>query len=81
VARRALDELTTLAPTERRGASPTTIAEDTRVQYDLGRAEAAVQSARSFVYDVIGDTWDTITAGAAPNPEQLAASPSPANRP
>jgi indole-3-acetate monooxygenase len=71
VARRALDELTTLAPTKRRGASPTTIAEDSRVQYDLGRAEAAVQSARSFVYDVIGDTWDTITAGATPTPEQL----------
>jgi alkylation response protein AidB-like acyl-CoA dehydrogenase len=72
VARRALDELTTLAPTKRRGASPTTIAEDSRVQYDLGRAEAAVQSARSFVYDVIGDAWDSITAGTTPSPEQLA---------
>lgn len=71
VARRALDELTTLAPTKRRGGSPTTIAQDTRVQYDLGRAEAAVQSARSFVYDVLGDSWDTISAGTTPTPEQL----------
>ena len=71
VARRALDELTALAPTKRRGSSPTTLAEDARVQYDLGRAEAAVLSARSFVYDVIGDTWSTITAGSSPSAAQL----------
>lgn len=71
VARRALDELTALAPMKRRGSSPSTIAEDPRLQYDLGRAEAAVQSARSFVYDVIGDAWTTITAGSTATPEQL----------
>lgn len=71
VARHALDEFTALAPTKRRGASHIALAEDSRVQYDLGRAEAAVQSARSFVYDVIGDSWTTITAGSTPTPEQL----------
>lgn len=43
VARRALDELTALAPTKRRGSSPTTIAEDTRVQYDLGRRSGSAK--------------------------------------
>lgn len=71
VARRALDEITTLAPSKHRGASPTTLAEDPRVQYDLGMAEAAVRSARSFVYDAIGDTWDAIAAGIEPTSEQL----------
>lgn len=71
VARRALDELTQLAPTKRRGASRTTIAEDTRVQFDVGRAEALLQSAKSFVHDTLEDAWTTIHTGSAATPSQL----------
>lgn len=71
VGRRALDELTQLAPTKRRGASPTTIAEDPRVQFDVGRAEAALQSAKAFVHHMLGEAWTTIETGASPTPAQL----------
>lgn len=71
VARRALDELTQLAPTKRRGASQTTIAEDPRVQYDVGRAEAMLQSAKTFVHHTLEDAWATIDTGAAATPDQL----------
>ena len=72
VARRALDELIQLAPTKRRGASPTSIADDPRVQFDVGRAEAALQSARAFVHHTIGDAWATIETGIPPTAAQLA---------
>ena len=69
--RRALDELTQLAPTKRRGASRTTVAEDPRAEFDLGRAEAALQSARTFVHHTLEDAWTTIESGAPVTPAQL----------
>jgi alkylation response protein AidB-like acyl-CoA dehydrogenase len=63
VARRALDEIETLAPTKRRGASRTTIAEDSHAQHEVGRAEAALQSAECFVVDAVGAAWDAVSAG------------------
>ena len=71
VGRRALDELTQLAPTKRRGASRTTVAEDPRAQFDLGRAEAALQSSRTFVHHTLEDAWTTIEAGGSVTPAQL----------
>jgi indole-3-acetate monooxygenase len=71
VGRRALDELAALAPNKRRGASRTTIAEDARVQHDVGRAEAGLLSAKSFVHDAFGDAWSTVAAGSIASPEQL----------
>jgi indole-3-acetate monooxygenase len=71
VARRSLDELAQLAPTKRRGASQITIAEDPRVQYDVGRAEAMLQSAKTFVHHTLEDAWATIDTGAAATPAQL----------
>jgi alkylation response protein AidB-like acyl-CoA dehydrogenase len=70
VARRALDELAELAPTKRRGASPVPIADDPKVQYDIGVADAALQAARAFLLDALDDTWRTVTAGMAPSSEQ-----------
>lgn len=71
VGRRALDELTKLAPTKRRGGSQSTIAEDPRVQFDVGRAEAALQSAKTFVHHTLGDAWTTIETGAPATAAQL----------
>jgi alkylation response protein AidB-like acyl-CoA dehydrogenase len=72
VARCALDEFAALAPTKRRGTSPTTIAEDGHTQYEFGRCEAEVRGARAFVLDAIGDAWNTAVAGDAPSDTQIA---------
>lgn len=63
VARHALDELAALAPRKRRGSSSTALADDAHVQYEAGRAEAALQSARAFALDVVGAAWDEVVAG------------------
>src|SRR3954447_15176046 len=70
VARRALDELAQLASTKRRGTSTVPIADDSRVQYDIGGADAALLAARAFLVDVLGDAWMTVTTGAALSSEQ-----------
>lgn len=70
VARRALDELAHLAPNKRRGASSNTVADDPHVQYELGRAEAALHGARALVVDALGDAWNTATAGSPLAPQQ-----------
>jgi alkylation response protein AidB-like acyl-CoA dehydrogenase len=72
VARRALDEFAALAPTKRRGPQPLPIAEDGYAQYEFGRCDAAVRSARSFVIDAIGNAWTTALAGDRPSPAQEA---------
>lgn len=72
VGRRALDELAALAPTKRRGASPVVVADDPHAQYEIGRAEGALQSAKALVADALGSAWDTLTAGSALTPEQAA---------
>lgn len=65
VARRALDELAQLAPTKRRGTSTVPIADNSKVQYDIGGADAALLAARAFLLDVLGDAWTTVTSGAS----------------
>lgn len=70
VARRALDELAQLAPTKRRGTSTVPIADNSKVQYDIGGADAALLAARAFLLDVLGDAWTTVTSGAALSSEQ-----------
>jgi alkylation response protein AidB-like acyl-CoA dehydrogenase len=71
VARRALDELARLASTKRRGASSAPIAEDSRVQYDIGGADAALLAARAFLLDVLDDAWTTVTSGGRLSSEQV----------
>jgi alkylation response protein AidB-like acyl-CoA dehydrogenase len=71
VARRALDEFAELAPAKRRGSSPGHVADDPHVQFEIGRAEAALLSARAFVHAALGDIWDAICRGAVPTAEQL----------
>ena len=70
VARRALDEFAHLAPNKRRGASANTVADDPHVQYEIGRAEAMLQSARALAIDALGDAWNTATTGSPLAPQQ-----------
>ena len=66
VARRALDEITQLARTKRRGMSATTMAEDRVVRLALAHAEGGLQAARSFVLDAVDEVWSIATAGERP---------------
>jgi indole-3-acetate monooxygenase len=73
VARRALDEFAELARTKTRGlAQRRRMAEDPHVQVQLAAAEGALQSARVFAFDVIGQLWDTACAGEALSVDQRA---------
>lgn len=70
VARRALDEFTTTAPRRFRPGSATPIAEEDDIQIALARAEGRVQAARAFVFDAIGELWETAQAGDVPGVKQ-----------
>jgi indole-3-acetate monooxygenase len=72
IARRALDEFIQLAPTKARGGSFEPIGHDPATQADLARADAAVRSARAFVFDAIGAVWETARAGDVPTIDQRA---------
>ncbi|NBH10014.1 acyl-CoA dehydrogenase family protein [Amycolatopsis sp. SID8362] len=67
IARRALDEFTTFAPAKFRPPGPGPIAEDGDVQIALTRAEGRLRSARAFVFDALGDLWETACAGDVPD--------------
>ena len=72
VGRRALDELTGLARTKTRAAATNTIANEDDAQVALTAAEGDLQSARSFVFDALGDLWDTACRGDVPDVDQRA---------
>ena len=72
IARRALDELASFAPTKIRQPGPDPISADGDVQLAIARAEGGLQSARAFVFDALGALWDTALAGDVPGVEQRA---------
>jgi len=72
VARVALDELIELAPTKTPSMSRVVLAEKPVAHVELARAEAALGAARAFLYDTVGDLWQTVVAGKEPTPRQIA---------
>ena len=48
------------------------LADKSVAQVELARAEAALGGARSFLYDVVADMWQTVCAGGGPTKRQLA---------
>jgi alkylation response protein AidB-like acyl-CoA dehydrogenase len=64
IAREALAELVSLAQERTPFASTTRLRERAVAQAKLGRAEGAVQSARTFLHDRIGHGWDRAVAGS-----------------
>jgi alkylation response protein AidB-like acyl-CoA dehydrogenase len=72
IARAALDELTELAQTKVPTLYNTVLADRPVTQIELARAEAALGGARSFLFDVVEDMWQTVSAGGAPSSHQLA---------
>jgi alkylation response protein AidB-like acyl-CoA dehydrogenase len=63
LARRSVDELVALAAGKRPALSSRTLAERPVVQADVAMAEAAFESARSFVRHEVGAAWEAASAG------------------
>ena len=63
IARAALDELIALAQDKTPFASRTRLHERAVAQSKLGRAEGALRSARTYLYDRIGHGWERSLAG------------------
>jgi alkylation response protein AidB-like acyl-CoA dehydrogenase len=72
VARRAIDEFIDVAKTKFRGSPLDTVAGDGYAQVQLGRAQAGVEAARAYVFDVVGDIWETSLHGDSPSLDQRA---------
>jgi alkylation response protein AidB-like acyl-CoA dehydrogenase len=70
VARRALDEFAAIAMGKVRGPAAQSIAHDADAQSQLASAEGMLASARSFLFEVIADVWDTACGGDPPSLEQ-----------
>ncbi len=69
IARRAIDELIALAASKKPTWERQTLAQSPRIQADVARAEAALRSARAFLFDAIDAAWSTVAAGDPPSVE------------
>jgi indole-3-acetate monooxygenase len=63
IARHAIDILRDLAKTKIASHSRRSLNEDATMQANLGIAEATLRSARAFLYETLGKTWETVSAG------------------
>ena len=72
IARSALDDLMELAQTKVPTLYKTVLADRPVAQVELARAEAALGSARAFLYETVEDMWQTVSAGNTPTARQLA---------
>jgi alkylation response protein AidB-like acyl-CoA dehydrogenase len=72
IARGALDELAQLARTKMPTLYTTVLADRAVIQVDLARAEARLGAARAFLYSAVDALWQTVSAGRAPTPRQIA---------
>ena len=66
----AIDHFVTLATERKPRMSSGLLRERPRAQLAIAEAEAIVGSARSYVFDVVGDLWDTIVSGGRPDERQ-----------
>jgi alkylation response protein AidB-like acyl-CoA dehydrogenase len=63
VARRALDEFTTLAATKPYAPPGPPMAHDAYVEVSVAQAEASLRAARAYVHDALGGAWQTVLRG------------------
>jgi alkylation response protein AidB-like acyl-CoA dehydrogenase len=72
LARAALDEARKVAETKRSYPSFQPLVQDAQIQTDFGEAEAILAAARAFVWDSIGNAWQTLERGDPLTLEQRA---------
>jgi alkylation response protein AidB-like acyl-CoA dehydrogenase len=70
IGRGALAEATEVAQTKMTFPSMTPARDDPTLQWNLGRAEALVASARTYVFDAVGVFWDTVSSGRPADPKE-----------
>jgi alkylation response protein AidB-like acyl-CoA dehydrogenase len=63
IARAALDALTELAEHKRPTRASGVLRELPQLQHNLAQAEALVESARAFMWDITAEVWDALCAG------------------
>jgi len=73
VARRALDEFRALVQTKSRRSDGRPLAEDETLQVEVARAEAALGSARAYVFDTVGQAWAAVSSGRPVTTKERAA--------
>ena len=72
IARAAIDHFRTLAATKTPRASRSLLNERVDAQLAMANAEATLRSARAFVFESVGDLWETLVNGEVPTQEQRA---------
>ena len=72
IARGAIDSLAELATTEASTLSTALLRDRPMVQARIGEAEAIISAARAYVFDAVGQVWDTVCAGKAPSDRPIA---------
>ena len=72
IARAALDAFVDLAEGKQPRLSSRALRERPRAQLRYAEAEAALRSARAFVFDVVGEVWETVSAGGMADRRQRA---------
>ncbi|MDA3040947.1 MAG: acyl-CoA dehydrogenase family protein [Actinomycetota bacterium] len=72
IARSALDAFVELAEHKQPRLSSRALRERPRAQLGYAQAEAALRGARAFVFDAVGDVWDTVNAGGVADRRQRA---------
>jgi indole-3-acetate monooxygenase len=72
IARHAIETFKALALAKTPTGQSSLLRERTTVQVDLARAEACVRSARAFVNETVGETWQSIVESNQPSTEQRA---------
>jgi indole-3-acetate monooxygenase len=72
IARHAIDIVRDLARTKIASRSRRSLSEDATMQANLGIAEAALLSARAFLYETLEKAWEAVSVGQALGIEQRA---------
>jgi alkylation response protein AidB-like acyl-CoA dehydrogenase len=72
IARAALDELREVAQSKTPTLYTQVLADKAVVHMELARAEAALGGARAFLYRVVEDMWQTVSAAGMPSKRDLA---------
>lgn len=72
IARAAIDHFVAMAQQTTRRGSSVPLRERSAAQLAVAEAEAALRSTRAFVFETVGEVWDTVCAGDVPTARQQA---------